>query len=258
MSKIQSKTARTLEGPSLFQIIFGALLSLFLGAALGAICLIVRPVELVREVPGESTGAAIYQTVYFVAGSASASKGTAWKSKYQAFTSGQPGEITATDDELNTFIATVAPPPVAPPPPAVKPAAAPDAKGKPAAVAPPPPKPTGPSVVIATLPTGTVNFRLDHDSLQTALPANLNALGADLSLLIQMRGGFAKGTNGFVFQPTEFYVGSLPLHRLPGMPGWILGRLLAAQKNLPADLMGAWQKLGNVTVENRVLKLSLP
>ncbi len=117
-------------------------------------------------------------------------------------------------------------------------------------------KPAAPTFTAATLDPGVINFRLHDGMLQAAMAGNFSALGFGLAPLVQVRGGFVRGAAGFQLQPAEFYLGSLPLHRLPGLAGWLLNRMLTAQTGVPVELQDAWHKLGNVAVEGDTLKLS--
>ncbi len=261
MANSEEKLARELQGPGLFSIIFGAGLSLLVGVLLGVAHLVIKPVEkkTEKELAKETAGSAsvLYRPVYFTEGSTAG--GSGWRTKQQAFTGGQPGEILLNEAELNALIAALAPPPSAPskpaaPPPA-KPASSAD-KSKPAAPVTKPAEPAEPEFVAATLAPGVVNFRVRGGVLQVAMAGNLSLL--DLAPLVQLRGGFAKGADGFVFQPAEFYFGSLPLHKIPGLSSWLLNKMLAAQKGVPDDLKTAWQKLRNITVEGDNLRLTPP
>ena len=239
------------QGPSLLAIIFGALASLVVGVALGAAHLVFKPVEKVKELPKDAyVGPAIYRPVYFIEGSSYAKKSPQVTRKRQMLGGKESAEITFSEDELNAFAASVVPPPP-PPAPAPKPAAKPPA----AAAA----KPAPPTAEIATLPPGSVNFRIRDGVLQVALPENISLAGlVDLSVLVQMRGDFTTGASGPVFQPAEFYLGSLPLHKIPGSSSWLLNRILAAQKSVPEDLRTAWSRVSDVAVKDTTLNLTLP
>lgn len=241
----QSKLKREQHGPGWLEIIFGAGLSLVLGVLLGAAHLVFKPVALVKELPKDASDSALYPMVYFIAGGTGG--GSAWKSKQSAFVSGSAGGITVSEQELNAFVAAAAPPPPKPPaPPAAPPPVAPADKTKPAA----------PAFTTATLDPGVINFRLYDGTLQAAMAGNFNVIGLGLAPLVQVRGAFVRGATGFQLQPTEFYLGSLPLHHLPGMAGWLFNRMLAAQTGVPTELEDAWHKLGNVAVDGDTLKLS--
>jgi hypothetical protein len=256
MAYTNKQIERQQRGPGLVEIFLGVVLSLVLGVALGAAHLVLKPVEKAPKDPAKAPAASLlYPPVYFTEGSAVAAKGSGWKSKRQAFTGGQKtAEISLTEDELNAFIAAVAPPPAKPAEAApAKPA---DPKGKPAeakaaALAPA-------EFVAAELAPGVVNFRMRDGVMQAAFAGNFSVLGLPVAPLVQVRGNFAKGADGFAFQPAEFWLGSLPAHKVPGLAGWLLGKALAAQAGVPEDLKTSWTKLGNVAVEGDTLKLTLP
>ena len=73
----------------------------------------------------------------------------------------------------------------------------------------------------------------------------------------QAAGKFEKGDDGFVLVPDRFYIGSFPLHRLPGLSSQVLG-VIMNRMQIPEDLKVAWKKLANVTVEGSTLKLTMP
>jgi hypothetical protein len=54
------------------------------------------------------------------------------------------------------------------------------------------------------------------------------------------------------FNPSTFYVGSLPVHKLLMLKTLIFGRVLDTFE-FPTDVTGAWRKLAEVKVENREL-----
>lgn len=233
------------------EIILSVVLSLIVGVLLGAVVLVFKPVEKVAKLPIGESSSVLYRQVYFIEGSAAG--GGTWKAKEQAFLNKQTGEITLTEGELNAFIASAAPQPAAAKPAAAPPAkpAAPADKNKAAA-------PAAPVFAAAELAPGVINFRIQKGVLQAAMAGNFSLVGLDFSPLVQVRGGFAKGADGFEFQPAEFYLGSLPLHKFPGLPSRLLNKLLAAQKGVPEDLKTSWKKLGNIAVEGDTLRLTSP
>ena len=86
---------------------------------------------------------------------------------------------------------------------------------------------------------------------------NLELFGLNRQVILQAAGTFEKGDGGFVLVPTRFYIGSFPLHRLPGLSSQVLG-LVMNRMQIPEDLKAAWKKLANVTVEGSTLKLTMP
>lgn len=240
------KIDRALRGPSWVEVILGALISLVLGVAIGAALLIFRPVTVVREMPKED--ARIPGAVYFVEGSRETNRGREAPAKRKAFAEGQT--VTAIEDELNvlvgpatSFAAAGAPgAPVAPKAPEKK---ATDKAGTPEA---------SPDDMIFA---GTPNFRLRDNLMQVGIPVTLNVLGMSEKLVVQTRGGFAKRGDVFVYEPGEFYIGSLPVTRLPMVADFAREKFLSAQA-IPEDIKAAWPKLTNVSVEGNVLKLTMP
>jgi hypothetical protein len=88
------------------------------------------------------------------------------------------------------------------------------------------------------------------------MAASFSVLGLGIGPLVDITGGFAKGSDGFALQPREFYLGSLPFHKIPGLADLLLKRMLAAQTGVPPELRAAWQKLGNVAVDGDKLTLT--
>jgi hypothetical protein len=216
------KIDRELNGPSWTEVIVGAVLSLLLGVVLGAALLVFRPVATVKELPKEPDA----DTVYFVPGTSDATKARQAQAKQKAFLEG--GSVVLNEDEVNVLTA-----------PAAKPGA----------------KPAAPSG--QTLASGAPNFRIRHSVLQVAVPLTVNVAGFQHEILVQARGGFAKDGDSYVFTPTEFYVGSCPVQRLPVVESLITKRLLAAAPEADA-LVAAWRKLAEVAVEDSTLRLSMP
>jgi len=241
----KSKLASEQHGPGWLEIIFGAGLCLALGVVLGAAHLVFKPVQKVNELPKDAPVSLLYPPVYFIEGATSG--GSAWKSKQQAFLSGTGGAITLSEQELNAFVAAAAPPPAPVKPPAPAATTAPADKTKPTAAA----------YTVATLGPGVINFRLHDNELQAAMAGNFHLVGLGIAPLVQIRGNFAKGADGFALQPDEFYLGSLPLHKITGLSGWLFKKMLGAQTGVPAELQAAWQKLGNVAVNGDQLTLTL-
>ena len=247
------------------EIIFSIVLSLLLGVVLGATHLVFKPVEKKKEkelAAAPAPASVLYHSVQFVEGTTAG--GAGWLAKKQAFVSGTPGSFTLNEAELNTLIATLAPPPPAPKP-AAPPASAtpgkpasPADKAKETKPAPPAAPAAAPAFTAAQLAPGVINFRVHGGVLQAAMAGSFNLAGLEIAPLVQLRGDFGKGADGFVFQPAEFYVGSLPVHRIPGLSAWLLNKMLAAQKSMPEDLKTAWQKLGAIAIEGDTLRLSPP
>ncbi len=239
-----TKTERALRGPGLFEITMGVVLSVVLGAVLAVVFLILKPVEVVKELPKEP----VLGAVYFLEGSTDANKSRQWQRKRQMLSEGNTADITFSEEELNAWIGSMVPqaapakPKAAPVPAKPTDPKAPDAK----------PAPAGPFLVL-----DRPNFRIRDNVLQMGLPTTINAFSVSMPLILQARGHFDKGANGFVFVEDELYIGSFPTQKVPGLKNFIVQRLLAAQE-IPDDLRTAWSKLSLVAVEGNVLHLSLP
>ncbi|HTX66752.1 MAG TPA: hypothetical protein VMD31_13340 [Opitutaceae bacterium] len=233
---VSRKIEKDKYGPGWGEVIFGAVLSLVLGAALALGYLVVKPVVPVDRLPKEPAAG----TVYYVAGSNKTDSGKQWMRKKELLTEGS--SVTVNEDDLNAWIADeTAPPAPAAPAPGQKPAA----------------KPAAGSASLIEL--GTPNFRIHDGLLQIGSKGTLNidAWGVKQAIFVQVAGRFEKHSGGFVFAPDEFYIGSCPLHRVPGLGGFVLDRLLAKVK-APDDIAAAWKKLADVSIEGKELKLTMP
>src|SRR5690606_27178828 len=87
---------RAAHDPGWGEVILGAVLSLLLGAVLGALILVTRPVQTVRELPKEEERPR--DAVYYIEGSRSAAKAREVPGKMKAFAQGQ--SINVTEDEI--------------------------------------------------------------------------------------------------------------------------------------------------------------
>lgn len=242
--------------PSWFEVIFGAILSVVLGVALGAVLLAARPVVAVKELPKAEERDA--RAVYFIEGGKDTAKAKEVPGKRKAFAEGQ--SISLVEDHLNSLVPANSP--VKFPVPAPKVAPNPN-KGpeQPKAKAPEKPKVADKSGKDAaasaeTLVAGSANFRIADNLLQVAVPLEVNALGMSFTVVAQARGGFTKKDAGFVFDPSEMTLGSLPLHRLPYVAEWARGKIPPAP--VPDDLRSSWDKLAAVTIDGKTLKLTVP
>jgi hypothetical protein len=231
---MSNKTGRAMQGPSWIEVILGAVLSLGLGAVLGLALLVLRPATAVKEAPKEPQK----NVVYYIEGSKDASKARQALEKRKAFVAGQ--SVSVGEEEINTLIAPVAPP-------AGQPGKGKDGKeAKDAKAAPP---------ADGTFAVGTPNVRIRDGRVQVGVPVTVSLI--DLQLLAVARGGLANEGGTFVFQPDELYLGSLPLHRLPVLPGLVRG-LMAESYPIPEDIRTAWGKLKEATVAGNAVKLTMP
>ena len=215
------------NGPSWTEVIIGAVLSFVLGVALAAAYLVFKPVAVVKALPKEP----VAETVYYIEGSHDGSRGKAAAAKERELFQGR--SIMLNEDEINAIIA---PPSAAPAP------AKPGAKGQPAPAT-------------QTFTPDAPNVRIHDGVLQASLPVRIAAFGwLDEKVILQATGTFAKSGDTFVFEPTEFYIGSCPVQRLPAVQSAIFKRVVAA---VPAELHEAWGKLTDVTVAGATLKLAV-
>lgn len=222
---IQSRLNRELYGPSLFEVTLGAALSILLGATLAAGYLIFMPVKTLRADPKE--GEVGRNEVYFVEGTKSPARSAQWMRKRQLLLEGQAAEIAVVEDELNAWIAD-------------------GAKPAPGADAPAP----------AFLQPTSVNFRIRGGELQVGVPSSLNAFGYAKDVIFQMRGTFEQRGDTFAFVPSESYLGSLALHRLPVVERFLIGALARTQ-SAASDVAAAWERVSRVAIEDNTLKVTL-
>jgi hypothetical protein len=222
------KIDRALNGPGPFEIILGIILSLALGVLLGAVHLIFKPVEVVKK----AEDAVEVKNIYFVEGAVNGSKSRQWTRKRQMLAEGAAVDVVFNEEELNAWMASAAPKPEVP------------AAGAPAAQS-------------AMIRPERINFRIHDGVMQVGLLGKFSAMGYEREIVVQTRGTFSPGTEGFVFVPAELYIGSLPAHALPGLTRFLINRLGRAQE-LPEDIKETWKKLTLVAVEGNTLRLTLP
>jgi hypothetical protein len=235
------KLERALYGPSLTEVTLGAALSVALGAVAGVAFLVYKPVETVAKLPKEEER--VPGQIYYIEGSRQSGKAKQWRTKRKQLAESTPGEIAFIEDELNAWFA-----PDAPAKPAAKPA-----PGK--APEPAPEEPVPDELVTWSHP----NFRLADDAMQVSCTATFNPLRLlmlDLPVVVQANGGFEKAGDEFVYMPKTLYVGSLPVHRIPGATSYLVKRARASQA-LPEQGLEAWKKISDVTIDGRELKVSI-
>jgi len=233
---MSAKLDRTLHGPSWTEVILGALLSVMLGALLGAALMIARPVISARQPPKESERDP--KAVYYIQGARDPSKSRAALAKRKSFGEGQ--SVSFTEDELNALAAL--------PSAAI---ASPGAEGQ---------NPLAPAKAAdsgETIAAGKADFRMRDGKMQIAVPVTLNVLGLSPQVIVQAHGGFVKEGSGFAFVPETLYVGSLPVQRLPMAERYVREQFLQP-KAIPDDVRASWAKLANVSIEGSTLKLTLP
>lgn len=243
-----SRIDRALYGPSLFEVTFGAILSVLLGAILAIGYLVLKPVEVVKVMPAEDQR--IAGATYFIEGSKDFAKGKQWMRKRQMLVESTPGQISLTEDELNTWFANGNPSqktPAKAPAPKAPPSSAKSDKNGGAQNAEQP----------ADLITWSeLNFRIHDNLLQIGLPStiNLNLIAMSLPVIIQSDGDFEKRGDLEVYVPNKVLIGSLPLHRFPGVTEYLVKRALSS---VPEDALNAWKKVTAAAIENKTLKLTV-
>jgi hypothetical protein len=215
-------------GPSGTEIAVAAVLSLLLGAMIGAGVLISQPVATVKELPPEKDrprGA-----VYVVEGARDSSKSAEAIRKRQLFMGGQ--SISLSEEELNLVFAAPAP--------------APGDKAR------------KPEVVIAGIfAVGEPNVRIADGLIQVAAPVRLTVPDLGFKFIAQVRGTMVKKAEGFVFEPREMYLGGCPLGAIPFLAGMIRSRVGTIEV-VPGEVRANWARLVDAAVDGRLLRLRLP
>jgi hypothetical protein len=234
---VSSKIERANRGPNILEVFLGATLSLALGVAAALFYLIVQPVQVgLAEAKAEPGG-----PVTYVKGSQDEDHGKQWLRKKQLFTEGTSVDVN--EDELNAWMTAGTEPE---PPKAAN--AKPPAPGQPAA----------PAASGKLIQFGTPNFRIANKMLQIGSEGeiDLDMLGIKRPLILQTSGRFVKIGGRIIFVPAQFYIGSCPLHKLPGVAAFVFDHLLAEMK-VPGDIAAAWKKLASVSVQENSLLLTV-
>ena len=260
---------RELYGPTIYEVTFGLLLSIALGAGLAIVFLIFKPAEVVAETPKEDERKS--GVVYYVAGTADAGRAKLWMRKHQMLVDGTPGEVALTEDDLNVWFLTSTEAGKLATEKAAKAQAeavakAAAAKAAAAKAAKPPGKPVPGAPAVAAAPdeqpptdliTPSVpNFRIRDGVVQVGLPTTISTLGYTFPVVAQARGVFEKQGDSFVFVPETVMIGSLPLHRFPHVTEYMMQRAMASE-GLPPELMAAWKKAKSIVVEGTAIKLTI-
>lgn len=238
-----SKIERALYGPSLFEVTLGALLSIALGVVLAFVFLVLKPVVVAKELPKEEER--VQGQVYFLEGSKDLTRGRQWMRKRQMLMDGTAGEIALSEEELNAWFAAGAPKK-----PEKKPAPKPPA-GK--AGTPPPAEEIPEELLVLDVP----NFRIRDSVFQVGVPGNLNLISFSLPVIIQARGTFEKAADMWVFKPSSLYLGSMPLHRIPGLTDILMKRVVSSGF-LPEDALAGWKRVSDVSLDGKQIKLTIP
>lgn len=228
------KVEKALYGPSTMEVALGAVLGLLVGVVLAGVYLVFKPVQVVKETPKEP----VKGVVYHLAGKTDGVKGRGWQAKATTFVKG--GSVVATEEELNAWATSLSGAPAAAPKPGQK-------------AAEPAPAPAAASNEF--LSASGLNFRLEGDRLHIAQKVLLNYFGLTKEVTMQSSGAFARSGDGYAFQPQEIYLGSCPLHAIPGA-GNALARALVAKQKVPDDFRAAWSKITEIGVDGGLLKVT--
>lgn len=237
------KIEKALYGPSTIEVAIGAVLGLALGVLVAAVYLVFKPVTQIKEPPKEVAKG----VVYYLPGKTDGTKARAWQDKVATFVKG--GQLVATEDELNAWATSIAGAAAAkadakPAKPAEKPKAE-EKKGEAAPAA-------GSSDFLSA---SGLNFRVEGDKLHIAEKVVLNYYGIAKEVVFQTSGTFVRGGGSFVFHPDKIYLGSCPVHSLPGIGG-TLTKALVAKAKVPDDFRAAWAKIAALTVEDGLVKVT--
>lgn len=214
-------STRTAHNPGWVEIVLGVVLSLLLGAVLAALFLVLKPVATVKEIPAEPAS----DVVYYIEGTRDSGRARQASAKQRAFLQGEA--IVLNEDELNALVA----------PSAAKPA--PDAEAAPEAVT-----------------AGTPNFRIRDGLMQIGVPLRVSAAGVDQRVIVQAKGDFERRGESWVFAPTEMYVGSCPVQRLPFAKNFVMKKFMSGA-SVPEDFASAWSKVQEAKLEGSTLQLTL-
>ncbi|MBL9214877.1 MAG: hypothetical protein JNG83_05330 [Opitutaceae bacterium] len=225
------KIEKALYGPSITEVILGAILGFVVGVVGACVYLVFKPVTLVREMPKEPARGMIY----YLPGAESNAKSRTWQAKHKQFLAG--ASVQVVEDELNAWGATLKVQDVG--------------GGTPKAGAPEPAK--APEGIFIP---GKPNFRIVDGKIQVGLKCTLNWYGVMKDVTVQATGVIVRSGERFVFKPETVYLGSCPLHLLPAVPGWLVNHLTDREK-IPDDVRAAWAKLSDVAIEGGALKLSV-
>lgn len=230
------KIEKALYGPSTTEVALGAILGLAAGLLVACVYLVFKPVLQVKEVPKEPVRGA----VYYLPGSDSTAKSKGLAAKQKAFIGGTGIELS--EDELNAWsTATFGATPAAPKP------AAKGAEAAPAANQP---------AYDGIFNPGTPNFKFVSGNLQVGFKCVLNWYGLTHEVIVLSTGSLARSGDDVVFVPQTLYLGSCPVHLIPGAAAPLANHLLG-KKKIPDEIKSAWAKVSDATIEGPALKLTM-
>jgi hypothetical protein len=236
------KIEKALYGPSPTEVALGAILGLIAGLLVACVYLVFKPIQQVKELPKEPARGA----VYYIPGSEAKNKSQGLAAKQKAFIGGASVELN--EDELNTWAASTF---GATPAAAAKPAPKPGAKPADAAKT----DPNQPAYDGIFNP-GTPNFKIKDGTLQIGFKCVLNWYGLTQEVLVLTTGTVARSGDDVTFEPKTIYLGSCPVHLIPGAAVPLMKHLIS-KKKAPDEINSAWAKVKNATIEGSTLKLSM-
>ncbi len=212
------------------QSLLAAALAMVLGAVLGGLTLVTKPVEVVRKAPNLAEWDP--DQVFFQPGERDSNRGRLWSQKRRMLVQKVGGAVSFTEHELNQWLGGRG--------------TTPRIKPKPGEAAPP----------MDTFTHDGWNFRVADGVLQVGLPGQLNLFSDPIPVVFQARGGFAKENERWVFAANEVWLGSLPLHRFPGMLEQF--RLWQAEPSRwPEEVNEVWGRVASATVTDRTVELQM-
>lgn len=218
------KLEKALYGPSMTEVVLGALLGLLVGVSAACVYLVFKEVPTVKQIPKEP----VRGVVYYLPGSDSNAKSRGWEAKQKQFLSG--ATISLNEDELNAWANSIKAPVAAKPAPGAAP------------------------VSEDYFVPGQPNFRIVDGKIQIGLSCKLNWYGLATEVTVQATGDFRSVGSEFAFVPETVYLGSCPVHQLPGMASLLVGQILNRQK-IPDEARAAWAKVSDISLEGSLLKL---
>jgi hypothetical protein len=206
--------------PGFFSIVFGALLSMLLGAVLACFHLMATPVQVLAADPKEPEAG----KVYFVR----TAKGGDWERKVAQLKNSNTGLVVRfSDAELSGWAGKLFEQFM------LERDKNPDGREARA-------KEAG----------SMASARIAGEQVQAGIVLHRRGALVAETFVLQARGGFSRGPFGWRFDPDEVYVGSLPLHKLPAV-GLLLRTSMQSWKNELRDA-------DSITIEKGVLAVQMP
>ena len=213
------------KGPSWLEVGLGAALSIVLGAALGALYLLSRPVQKVREIPKDAPAGA----VYYIEGTKQVNSASSEETR-KAFVQGQ--SIAVDEGELNAFLIASS-----------KPATGGKSGDKAAAAD-------------QLFEVTGLNARIKAGQIQFGDTVTYNIFGFTGDVIVQATGTFSRHGSQFEFDPDTLLIGGCPVQRLPFVRSWAVKKFIFTVAP-PDDVAGAWAKLTDVAIEGSLLRLKM-